>query len=73
MIVVRAFNNVAISYNMPTMTTVLPPSLNGLRGVACALLKNARGRTDNVNELPRFEYRVVLLLAILILVLVHAS
>ncbi len=73
MIVLRVFNNVAISYNMPTMTTVLQPSLNRLGAVAYTLLKKTPGRTGSMNALPRFEYRVVLLLAILMLVLVHAA
>jgi hypothetical protein len=51
----------------------LPKEFNWLDGVACTVLTSLAGRGDNVNELPRFEYRVALLLVILILVLMQIS
>jgi len=41
--------------------------------MACTVLKCTIGREEQMNDLPRFEYRVMLLLAILILVLAHAA
>ena len=41
--------------------------------MAYTVLRGQAGRADNMNDLPRFEYRVTLLLAILILVLMHIS